>query len=270
MTTIPVFLYHSVSDHPPQWLAPYTVSPRAFKLQLDRIQDAGRRIVPLRRLVAALHGGPALPPDAAVLTFDDGYADFYWTVAPELADRGLAATLYLTVGAIHPPGRRAGGSLLPATPMLNWRQVTTLDTLGIEIGGHSVTHVPLDTVYGRRLDEEITGCKHRLEDALGHPATAYAYPHGYSSRAVRAKVRTAGWTSAAAVENRLSTENDDPLRISRLMVHQDTPARVFDRWALGRGARLAPAPESLYTRAWRSYRRVRTALGSPVGGPPQT
>ncbi|MFJ5229864.1 polysaccharide deacetylase family protein [Kitasatospora sp. NPDC088391] len=270
MNAIPVLLYHSVSDHPPEWLAPYTVTPRTFRVQLDRLQDAGRRIVPLRRLVAALHGGPALPPDAAVLTFDDGYADFYWTVAPELSDRGLAATLYLTVGAIHPPGGRGSGSLLPATPMLNWRQVATLDTLGIEIGGHSMTHVPLDTVHGARLDDEVTGCKHRLEDALGHPVAAYAYPHGYSSRTVRAKVREAGWTSATAVENKFSSAQDDPLRICRLMIHQDTPARVFDQWTLGRGARTGPLPESLYTRAWRTYRRVRTALGSPVGGPPRS
>jgi peptidoglycan/xylan/chitin deacetylase (PgdA/CDA1 family) len=269
VTGVPVLLYHSVSDDPPSWIAPYTVTPAAFREQLDRILDKGLPVVPLRRLVAAIHGGPPLPAGAVVLTFDDGFADFYWTVASVLDDRGLPATLYVTVGAVHPPGAPGEGSLLPPAPMLNWRQVNTLDALGIEIGGHSLTHAPLDTVHRRRLDEEITGCKKRLEDVLGHEVTAFAYPHGYSSPEVRRRVRQAGWTSATAVGNAFSSPADDPMRISRLMIRSDTPPQVFDDWISGRGAAVAPLAEGAATRAWRTYRRLRAALGSPVGGPPK-
>ncbi|MFI6445776.1 polysaccharide deacetylase family protein [Kitasatospora sp. NPDC050543] len=268
MTAVPVFLYHSVSDDPPSWIAPHTVSPRVFREQLARIVDSGLSVVPLRRLVAAIHGGPPLPAGAAVLTFDDGFADFYWTVAPLLADRGMPATLYVTVGAVHPPGGEPTGSLLPPAEMLNWRQITTLDATGVEIGGHSQTHAQLDTLRGADLAEELAGSKTRLEEALGHEATAFAYPHGYSSPAVRRRVAGAGWTSATAVENKFSSAGDDPLRICRLMVRSDTPADVFEDWTRGRGARVAPIPESLYTRGWRTYRRLRAAIGSPVGGPP--
>jgi len=269
MTAVPVFLYHSVSDDPPAWLAPYTVTPATFREQLDRIADSGLSVVPLRRLVAAVHGGPPLSAGSAVLTFDDGFADFYWAVAPLLADRGLPATLYVTTGAIHPPGGLSDGSLLPPASMLNWRQVSTLDALGVEIGGHSRSHVPMDTVFGGRLTEEIVGCKHSLEDALGHEVASFAYPHGYSSPEVRRRVRQAGWTSAAGVGNAFSSTADDPMRISRLMVRHDTPAQVFDDWTKGRGARVAPFREELATRMWRTYRRIRAALGSPIGGPPR-
>ncbi|MER7579256.1 polysaccharide deacetylase family protein [Kitasatospora sp. NPDC097691] len=270
MTEIPVFLYHSVSDDPPSWLAPYTVTPALFREQLHRISDSGLSLVPLRRLVSALRGGPPLSPGSAVLTFDDGYADFYWTVAPVLSDEGLPATLYVTTGAVHPPGGRATGSLLPPAPMLNWRQIATLDALGVEIGAHSRTHVPMDTVYGRRLADEVTGCKTILEDFLGHEVVSFAYPHGYSGTEVRRRVGQAGYTSAAAVGNAFSSPADDPLRISRLMVRADTPARVFDDWTKRRGAPTAPIHESAATRAWRAYRRLRAALGSPVGGPPRS
>lgn len=269
MNAVPVFLYHSVADDPPAWLAPYTVTPAVFREQLHRIRDNGLALVPLRRLVAAIRGGSPLPAGSAVLTFDDGYADFYWTVAPVLADEGLPATLYLTSGAVHPPGAAGAGSLLPPAPMLNWRQVGNLDALGVEIGGHSRTHVAMDTVRGRRLDEEVTGCKKTLEDVLGHEVTAFAYPHGYSSPEVRRRVRQAGFTSAAAVGNAFSSTADDPLRIARLMVRNDTPPELFDAWTRQRGAPTAPLREGAATRAWRAYRRLRTALGSPVGGPPK-
>ncbi|WP_371501099.1 polysaccharide deacetylase family protein [Kitasatospora sp. NBC_00374] len=269
MIPVPVFLYHSVSDDPPSWIAPYTVTPRVFREQLERIMDSGLSVVPLRRLVAAIHGGPPLPARVAVLTFDDGFADFYWTVAPILSDLGLSATLYVTVGALHPPGGTSTGSVLPPAQMLNWRQVNTLDALGVEIGGHSQTHAQLDTVSAQKCADEVVGSKRLLEDVLGHEVTAFAYPHGYSSPAVRRRVRQAGWTSATAVENKFSSAADDPMRICRLMVRNDTPQHVFQDWTMGRGPVTGPVPESIYTRGWRAYRRLRAAVGSPVGGPPQ-
>ncbi|MFE0458487.1 polysaccharide deacetylase family protein [Kitasatospora sp. NPDC058965] len=268
MTVVPVLLYHSVSADPPAWIAPYTVAPSVFAEQLDRLADAGRTVVPLRRLVAAQRGGPQLPERSAVLTFDDGFEDFYWTVAPILTERGLPATLYLTTGAVHPPGEEGSGSLLPPAPMLNWRQVATLDAYGFDIGGHSLTHPQLDTLGRARLCAEVADCKRILEDALGHPVTNYAYPHGYNSAAVRRKVHQAGWTSATAVANRFSSQADDPLRIARLMVRADTAPDLFQQWVTGHGAPIAPRPERLRTKGWRVYRRLRAAVGRPAGGPP--
>lgn len=270
MTPVCVFLYHSVSRDPPGWIAPVTVSPDDFEEQLDRIADSGRTVVPLSRLVSALHGGPRLPPRCAVLTFDEGFADFYWTVAPQLTARGLPATLYVTTGAVHTPGATRDGSLLPPAPMLTWRQIATLDACGVEIGGHTVTHPQLDTLPAAWVRNEVTESKRRLEDVLGHPVSAFAYPHGYSSATVRREVREAGWTSAAAVENAFSSAADDPLRIARLTVRADTPPDLFRRWTEGEGAPLAPVRERARTRGWRLYRRVRAALGQPVGGPPKS
>lgn len=268
MNAVPVFLYHSVADDPPAWIAPFTVTPKTFVAQLDRIADSGLTVVPLRRLVAALRGGPALPARSAVLTFDDGFADFYWTVAPLLADRDLPATLYITTGAVHAPGGRAAGSLLPPASMLNWRQIANLDAYGVEIGGHSRTHAQLDTLSGRRLCDEIVVCKRELEEAVAHQVTAFAYPHGYSSAAVRRKVQKAGWSSACSVGYAFSSAADNPLRISRLMLRPDITSDQFLDWTQGRGAPVAPLPEQLRTKGWRAYRRIRSGLGRPVGGPP--
>lgn len=263
MNPVPVFLYHSVTLDPPSWIAPLTVNPRTLAGHLDLIADSGLEVIPLRRLVAALHGGPPLPARSAVLTFDDGYIDFYSTVAPLLAERGLPATLYITTGALHAPGRPADGGLFPPAPMLSWGQVEELDELGVEIGGHTRTHPQLDTLPGPRLRDEVVGCKRQLEDALGHPVTAFAYPHGYSSPAVCRLVQEAGWTSAAAVRNAFSSHRDDPLRIARLMVHADTGRERFRRWTEGSEARVAPFPEGFRTRGWRAYRRLRVGLNRP-------
>ncbi|MFH8392110.1 polysaccharide deacetylase family protein [Streptomyces sp. NPDC018036] len=265
MSVVPVFLYHAVSDDPPSWLAPYTVSPRTFAEHLDLIADGGLRVVPLRRLVDALLGGPAVPPRSAVLTFDDGYADFASTVAPLLAARGLPSTLYVTTGALGVPGRPSGGGPFPSVATLDRAQVRELDAAGVEIGGHSVTHPQLDTLPRASVREEVAGCKRDIEDTLGHRADAFAYPHGYSSRTVRALVREAGWTSAAAIraDSAFSSGTDDPLRFARLMVRADTGRERFALWTGGEGAPVAPFAEGARTRGWRAYRRTRARIGLP-------
>ncbi|SEL49532.1 polysaccharide deacetylase family protein [Streptacidiphilus jiangxiensis] len=256
MSVVPILQYHSVAENPPEWAAPLTVRPDRFDEQLEHLAHAQMSVVPLRRLVSAIRGGPPLPPRAMVLTFDEGFADFYWTVAPMLAARELPATLFVVTGAIHPPGGRPSGSRLPPAMMLNWRQVAGLDAYGIEIGGHSRTHPALDTVSGRTLRSEIEGCKRDLEDALGHEVTSYAYPLGYHGPTVRRAVRQAGWDSACATSDALATTSDDPLRLCRLTVRHDTPISLYDAWIHGRSARLGPPPESLSTWAWRLLRRT--------------
>ncbi|OUD01580.1 polysaccharide deacetylase family protein [Streptomyces swartbergensis] len=266
MTPVPVFVYHAVADDPPGWIAPFTVGPRVFAEQLDRLAAGGRTVIPLAQLVDALCNGGGLPPRPAVLTFDDGFADFWRAVVPELTKRDLPATLYITTGAVRTSGTGTGDSLLPPADMLTWRQIRTLDDAGVEIGGHSRTHPQLDTLPLRGLTDEIDGCRRTLEDELGHKVRTYAYPHGYSDSRVRRNVREAGWSSACAVGNAFSSPNDNPFRIARLTVRADTPLDVFQDWVGGRGARTAPFHERPQTTAWRLYRRARSRLGSPVGG----
>jgi peptidoglycan/xylan/chitin deacetylase (PgdA/CDA1 family) len=262
---VPVFLYHAVQDDPPSWLAPFTVSPRTFVEQLDMIVDSGLHVVPLRRLVAALHGGPAPVPRSAVLTFDDGYADFASTVAPLLLARGLPATLYVTTGALTGPGAPSDGGPFPSVATLSWAQVRELDAAGVEIGGHTRTHAQLDALPQKYVRDEVGGCKGELEDALGHPLVSFAYPHGYSSPRVRSLVRESGWTSAAAIRgsSAFSSRRDDSLWFGRLMVRADTDRDRFAAWTHGEGAPVAPFPEGLRTRGWRAYRRARAAVGRP-------
>ena len=264
MNAIPVFLYHAVSCDPPAWLAPYTVSPRTFVEHLDLIADSGLHLVPLRQLVAALLGGPELPPRSAVLTFDAGYADFASTVAPLLVARGFPATLYVTTDALTTPGTLSHRGPFPSVAMLSWAQVRELDAAGVEIGGHSRTHAQLDTLPRKAVREEVGGCKQELEDALAHSVTSFAYPHGYSSRRVRAMVREVGWTSAAAIRaSAFSSFRDDPLWFARLMVRADTGRDRFTLWTRGEGAPIAPFAEGARTRGGRAYRRSREWVGRP-------
>jgi peptidoglycan/xylan/chitin deacetylase (PgdA/CDA1 family) len=74
------------------------VDVATFNIQLDRIGRL-RTVVGWSRVADALGGGRPLPPDAVLLTFDDGLVDHHRTVLPHLADRGWPAVFFVTARA---------------------------------------------------------------------------------------------------------------------------------------------------------------------------
>ena len=248
---VPILLYHSVSNDPDPWIRRFAVAPGAFSWHLDLIAVHGATTLTVSDFVDALSGEAELPERPVLITFDDGFADFGATALPALREREMVATLYPATDFV---GRRSPGG----APMLAWDDLCELAVSDdVEIGGHTVTHPQLDAIPPDRARVEIAQCKATLEDRLGPAVRAFAYPHGYSSAAVRAIVREEGYDSACAVKNAFSSIDDDRFALARLTVRADTPIAVVDAWLSGRGARLARRREPARTRAGRIARRVR-------------
>ena len=250
---IPVLLYHSVGEHPSGWIAPFTVSRATFERHLDLVVASGRTPVTVSMLRDGVGGLIPLPPRPVVITFDDGFADTLTAAAPVLGRHGVVATVYLTSGFMA--GRSPGGDR-----MLDWSQADELAQQGHEIGAHSVTHPQLDTLSPMDVWRETRVCKQVLEDRLGTAIRSFAYPHGYSSPKVRQLVAAAGYDSACAVKNALSSVADPPLSVARLMLTARTSDDTVRQWLAGEGARLGRRDGRAATRAWRTYRRTRSLV----------
>jgi peptidoglycan/xylan/chitin deacetylase (PgdA/CDA1 family) len=95
-STCLVVMYHYVRDSSQTpFPAIRALAPGAFVRQLDWLQSQYTVVAP-HQLEAALDGRADLPPDAALLTFDDGIADHYATVLPLLSERGLSGVFFLS------------------------------------------------------------------------------------------------------------------------------------------------------------------------------
>ena len=103
-----VVMYHYVRD---SGATPFpgirALPPAHFEQQLDWLQRE-YTVVGVEALRAALDGGPPLPPDAALLTFDDGFRDHYEAALPLLARRGLSGVFFLSHDACAPAPRLLG------------------------------------------------------------------------------------------------------------------------------------------------------------------
>jgi peptidoglycan/xylan/chitin deacetylase (PgdA/CDA1 family) len=242
-------------------MRPFTVTPATFRRQLDVVAESGATVLPVSDFVNRRESA-TLPSSTAVITFDDGFADFAEHALPALAERGLAAVLYVTTGFLEgcpdAPARAR-----PADATLHWSQLTEIESRGIEIGAHSHSHPYLDSLSSGAAQGEIVRSKTLLEDELGHAVESFAYPNGYSSPAVRGLVRAAGYRSACAVRNTLSSTDDDRFALARLTVRDTTTIDELTDWLAGFGP--PPRDERVATKAWRLYRRTK-AVASGVPG----
>ncbi len=178
---VPVLMYHEIADiaATPSRLA---VSPDVFADQLAYLRDAGFNAITAGALSAILADGAGdLPERPVVLTFDDGYGDFYSQAMPLLKQHGFTGTLFMTTGWIGKEGEKKR--------MLNWRELAEAEQAGIEIGAHTCKHPQLDQLPENLMREELYVSKSLLEDNLGLKVPGLAYPFGYSSAKVRQVAR---------------------------------------------------------------------------------
>ena len=264
VTVVPILLYHRVADSASPLIAPFTVTPAVFREHLDCVVELGFTSLTVSGFLEAARGGAPLPSRPIVITFDDGYADFYDAALPALRERGLSSTLYVTTGFLS-GGREPPLAVRFEDPMLAWSQLPELRQLGVELGGHSHTHPHLDTLSRAAARDEVTRCKALLEDELGEAVATFAYPNGYSSALVRRLVRQAGYQGACSVKEALSSTSDDPFSLARLMVHSDTSTADLRDWLTGTTRAPAPTQERLRTRGWRLYRRTRAIVTRTPG-----
>ena len=262
---IPVLLYHSVTDDPSPALARYTLGRRLLGEHAAVIAQQGWRVLTIGELTSAIDEGTADLEPTLAITFDDGFADTADHAAPILAEHKLAATLYVTSGTVGrycdwlgSDGRR---------PMASWQQLADLGTGGWEIGAHSVDHPELDVLGAEARRSQIHDSRTMLQDNLGLPIDSFAYPHGYHGARVRSEVVKAGYRTACAVKNAMSSATDDPFARARLTITSDTTAEALARLLIDARTGKAPpatASEDRRTTAWRCYRRLRhRATGGP-------
>lgn len=101
-----VVMYHYVRDLARSRFPRIKGLDRAlFVGQLDYL-TRHYTMVSCEDVAAAWRQGESLPPDAALLTFDDGFTDHYDVVLPLLADRGISGAFY-PVGMGSAEGRLA-------------------------------------------------------------------------------------------------------------------------------------------------------------------
>src|SRR5690606_17833485 len=86
------------------------------------------------------------------------------------------------------------------------------------IGAHTVHHAMLGESTPAHQAFEIYASKHMLEQWLGRPVTAFAYPYGNFTPVTRDLIREAGYAHAVSTEARAVSATDDRFSLPRMQV----------------------------------------------------
>ena len=256
-TPVPILLYHSMADDVAPKFRPWAISPKQFATHMAYLHDRNYTPLTVGQFVQIVSGNAgALPERPVVITFDDGLADFYTGAYPLLRAYGFPATLYIVSGFVGGESRWLAPDGEGNRPMMTWNQVAEICTSGIECGAHSVNHPQLDIISTNKARDEIFRSKDILEQHLGRAVSTFAYPHGHHSPKVRQLVIDAGYASACAVKNAMSTTTDDIFALSRIVVYPEIGVDHLGKLLKGEGLRVTPPSEWVPTKILRLYRRL--------------
>lgn len=222
-----ILTYHSVGvrDHD------MNVAPDDFLAQMQWLK-ANCHVVSLHEAVANREG--------VAITFDDGYRDNRLFAAPCLKSLDLPATFFIVAGRL---GEMLAHDKDPATStLMTWEEVQELESMGFEIGCHTMSHARLSHLSEEAQRQEIVESARLLETRLGHFVSAFAYPFGsaddYTPVTMRL-VRDAGFRFALSNRYGVNGKKADRWALKRIWIDCSDDLEMFQAKLSGRLDALA-------------------------------
>jgi peptidoglycan/xylan/chitin deacetylase (PgdA/CDA1 family) len=178
------------------------------------------RVISYDAALDVLRAGPAPAHDLYVLTFDDGYRDFYTRAFPLLAELRLPATLFVATQFVD-EGVPCVMSRPPAPPPLpvTWSMLREMHASGlVTIAAHTHTHPELPGLGAARVLDELVRPRALIEERTGVAVRHFAYPRAVWDASVEAQVRSVYASAAIAGWRKTTVAEFDPYRIRRLPI----------------------------------------------------
>lgn len=182
---IPILMYHYVGYNPnPQTDRQrdiLSITPEKLDAQLAWLAQTGHTPITLDTLYAIFAKKTSVPKPV-VLTFDDGYVDFFINAFPILRKYGFHAVAFIPTG------------LMSQGYYLSWSQIRELQQSGlISFEAHTVHHYNLPSLPYNQMLDELRTSKQVLEAQTGATVNFIAYPYGASNGLVWKAAQEAGF-----------------------------------------------------------------------------
>ncbi len=120
----------------------------------------------------------------------------------------------------------------PRDLMLNWPQLREMVQMGMEIGGHTMTHPNLPSATKEEAQAEIRGCKALLEAQLKTEVNHFAYPNGGSvahfDDKAKALLRETGFQSATTSKAGKPSFESDLFELRRMRATENLSEMLWE------------------------------------------
>src|ERR1700759_580383 len=223
---IPILMYHSIAEPGADSRHPYfgtVTSPAVFEQQMRYLHESGFQTLSPADVFANGETSIRIARKPVIITFDDGFRDFYTNAQPILAKYGFTAIVYLPTAYIQKTIATFKG-----LDCLTWDEVRELSRAGVLFGSHTVTHPVLKEVSHDQLEAELRDSKATIENELGFAIDSFAYPYAYPQQNREFVQRLRGVLVDAGYQNGVSTIIGSTQGIGHRFFLQRLPATSWD------------------------------------------
>ena len=233
-------MYHSISEANEDHIHPYyrvNTAPDIFSRHIRFLHENNYSVINLSEAADRLtiNDTTTQPLNHSttqrrfvVLTFDDGFADFYTDAFPILQKYKFSATVFLPTGFMS---SKEGG--FKGKRCLDWQEVKSLAASGIEFGSHTVTHRKLSELAGIKSMWKSRIRGRFMEDKIGQRVSAFSYPYAFpeENSNFRARLRISltesGYSNGVTTMIGTVKRGDDQLFLRRIPVNSDDDLAFF-------------------------------------------
>ncbi|WP_409345323.1 polysaccharide deacetylase family protein [Paenibacillus sp. MBLB4367] len=224
---VAVIMYHHVHD---EAQSSGTITTKLFRDQLAYLKSQGYNFITLNDLKQFMKGS-AVPENAVLVTFDDGYESFYTNAFPVLKEMDIPAVNFVITKDLEDPKASYIPSMSRDEIKAMTAQMSTIDlqchTYGLheKIGGvaaltgrikNSQGVTESEEQYKQRIFDDTKMCLNSLKGLYPAPIDSLAYPFGIYNKTAASIVHDAGVQYAFTILPRMTTRSTDPLKIPRI------------------------------------------------------
>jgi peptidoglycan/xylan/chitin deacetylase (PgdA/CDA1 family) len=216
-TRFGILMYHHINfKH-----SKLAVRPEIFEEQIKFLLSRGYRFVKLSDAFKtfASSASSSSPYDKTlVLTFDDGYRDFYLNAYPILKKYNVPASFYVINQDIGRPGN------------VTMEMIKNLHQEGlVEIGAHTVNHLALGRLKPEAAFYQMIKSKELLERELNTTIETIIYPFGSFNANVKKQAQQIGFLGGASVYFGQRPSSQDLFAWRRVMITNSDLGQILLR-----------------------------------------
>jgi peptidoglycan/xylan/chitin deacetylase (PgdA/CDA1 family) len=167
---LPVLLYHHIQSQDAakaDGQTSLTVYTDIFQSQMQYLKSKGYNTATMNDLINFFDAGTPIAENSVLLTFDDGYQDFYTDAYPTLSDLGFHAIMFVPTGLLQNPD------------YLTWDEINSMNG-SILFANHTWSHKNVQ-VSVDSMKTEISTADSQLNDHGLDSPKVFAYPFGLVS-----------------------------------------------------------------------------------------
>ncbi len=222
-TKVTILTFHSIDTSG----SVISTAPGTFRNQMKFLSEMNFNVVSLKTLGKHFLKKKPLPPKTIVLTFDDGFHNFYTTAFPVLSEYDFTATVFLITDYCGKFNDWSGNlSSLEPSKLMDWSEIKELNNNGIEFAAHSRTHLDLTRISIEEARREMVESKSAIENNLGIEVTDFAYPYGKYNAQVKSLTEE-HFRTACSVRLGKTQFGDDLFSLKRVDAYYLSNERIF-------------------------------------------